>query len=65
MADCFELGESINQHQQLCSSISRESCTSSVHERDYSDIERYDEESTDDRTQIAEHKLENQDPDFC
>ena len=65
MTDCFKLGKTINQYKKLCSSISPASSTSSLNERDYSDIEQYDEESTDDETEIAELNLENQDPDFC
>ena len=38
MTDCFKLGKTINQYKQLCSSISPASSTSSLHERDYSDI---------------------------
>ena len=64
LTDCFKLGKTINQYKQLCSSISPASSTSSLHERDYSDIEQYDEESTDDETEIAELNFESQDPDF-
>ena len=64
MTDCFRLGKTINQYKQLCSSISPASSTSSLNERDYSDIEQYDEESTDDEIEIAELNLESQDPDF-
>ena len=61
MTDCFKLGKTINQGRQLCSSISP---ASSLNERDYSDIEQYDEESTDDETGIAELNFESQDLDF-
>ena len=64
MTDCFKLGKTINQYKQLCSSISPASTASSLNEHDYSDIEQYDEESTDDETEIAELNLEIQDPDF-
>ena len=64
MTGCFKLGNTINQYKQLCSSISPASSTSDLNERDYSDIEQYDEESTDDETEIAELNLESQDPDF-
>ena len=64
MTDCFKLGKTINQYKQLCSSISPASSTSSFNERDYSDIEQYDEESTDDGNEIAELYFECQDPDF-
>ena len=64
MTDCFKLGKTINQYKQLCSSISPASSTSSLNEHDYSDIEQYDEESTDDEDEIAELNLEIQDPDF-
>ena len=64
MTDCFKLGKTINQYKQLCSSNSPVSSTSSLNERDYSDIEQYDEESTDDETEIAELNFESQDPDF-
>ena len=64
MTDCFKLGKTINQYKQLCSSISPASSTSSLNEHDYSDIEQYDEESTDDGTEIAELNFESQDPDF-
>ena len=64
MTDCFKLGKTINQYKQPCSSISQASSTSSLHERDYSDIEQYDEESTDDEIEIAELNFEIQDPDF-
>ena len=64
MTDCFELGKTINQYKELCSSFSPASSTSSLNERNYSDIEHYDEESTDDETGIAELNLENQDSHF-
>ena len=64
MTDCFKLGKTISQYKQLCSIISPASSTSSLNERDYSDIEQYDEESTDEETEIAELNFENQDPDF-
>ena len=35
-----------------------------TNERDYSDIEQYDEQSTDDENEIAELNFESQDPDF-
>ena len=62
MVDCFTLGKTINQYKQLCSSISPASSTSIFNERDYSDIEHYDEKSIDD--EVAELNFENQDPDF-
>ena len=64
ITDCFKLGKTINQFKQLCSSISPASSTSSLNEQDYSDIEQYDEESTDDETEIAEINIEIQDSDF-
>ena len=64
MTDCFKLGKTINHYKQLCSSMSPASSTSSLNEDDYSDIEQYDDESTDDETEIAELNLEIQDPDF-
>ena len=64
MTDCFKLGKTINQYKQLCSSISPASSTSSLNKHDYSDIEQYDEESTDDETEIAELNFESQDLDF-
>ena len=64
MTDCFKLGKTVNQNKQLRSSISPASSTSSFHERDYSDIEQYDEESTDDEIKIAELNFEIQNPDF-
>ena len=64
MTDCFKLGKTINQYKQFCSSINPTSSTSRLNERGYSDIEQYDEESTDDETEIAELNLENQDPDL-
>ena len=45
-------------------SINPASSTSSVNIHDYSDIEQFDEESTDDETEIAELNLEIQDPNF-
>ena len=65
MTDCFKLGKTINQYKQLCSSFRLASSTSSLHERGYSDIELYDEESTDDEIAIAELNFERHDPDFC
>ena len=59
MTDSFKLGKTINQYKQLCCSNSPASCTSSLHERDYSDIEQYDEESTDDEIELAELNLES------
>ena len=64
MTDCFKLGKTIYQYKQLCSSISPASSTSSLNEHDYSDIEQYDDESSNDETEIAELKFESQDPDF-
>ena len=64
VTDCFKFGKTINQYKQLCSNISPASSTSSLKERDYSDIEQYDEELTDDETEKPELNLENQDPDF-
>ena len=64
MTDCFKLGKTINQNRQLDSSISQASSTSSLNERDYIDIKQYDEESTDDRTEIAELNFESGEPDF-
>ena len=45
MTDCLELGKTLTQYKQLCSSISPASSTSSLNQRGYSDIEQYDEES--------------------
>ena len=64
MTDCFKVGKTTNQYRQLCSSNSPVSSTSSLCERDYSKIEQYDEEPTDDDTEIAELYFENHDPDF-
>ena len=65
MIDCFKLGKTIIQYKQLCSSISPASSTPSLNEHDYSDIEQYDEQSTDDEIELAELNFESQDPDFC
>ena len=62
--DCFKLGKTINQYKQISSSISPASSTSSLNEHNYSDIEQYDEESTDDETEIAELNREFQDLDL-
>ena len=59
MTDSLKLERTINQHIQLCSSISP---TSRVHERDYSEVEQYIEEDTNDNTEIVELNFENQDP---
>ena len=64
MTDCFTLGKTINQYKQLCASNSPASSTSSLNERDYTDIKEYYEKSTDDETEIAELNFESQDPDF-
>ena len=56
--------KTINQYKQLCSSNIPASSTSNLNERDYRDIEQYDEESTNDKTEIAELNFESQDPDF-
>ena len=64
MTDCFNFGKTMNQYRQLCSRISPSSGTYIPYERDYSDIEQYDEKSIDDETEIAELIFENQDPDF-
>ena len=64
MTDCFKLGKTINQYKERCFSINPASSTSSLNERDYSDIEQYDEESTDDETEISELNFESQDSDF-
>ena len=63
-ADCFELGKTINQYKQFCSRISPASSISSPNQRDYSDFEQYDEESTDEETEIAELKFKSQDTNF-
>ena len=54
----------MNQYKQLCSIISPTSSSSTLNERDYSDIAQHDEEPTDDETEIAEFNFESQDPDF-
>ena len=64
MTDCFKLGKTINQYKQLYSSNSPASSTSSLNERDYSDIEQFDEASTDNETEMAELNFESQDPVF-
>ena len=64
MTGCFKLGKTTNQYKQLCSSISPASNTSCLSEHDYSDIEQYDEQSTDDEIELAELNLESKDPDF-
>ena len=64
MTDCLKLGKTINQNKQLCYSVSPASSTSSLNERDYSEIEQYDGESTADETEIAELNFESEDPDF-
>ena len=64
LTDYFKLGKTINQYKQLCPRISPASSTSILKKRDYSDIEQYDKESTDDETEIAELNFESQDPDF-
>ena len=64
LTDCFMLGKTTNQYKELCSSIRPVSSTSSLNERDYSQIEQYYEESTDDQTERAELNFESQDPDF-
>ena len=64
VSDCCNFGKTINQYKQLCSSISPASSTSSLNEHDYSGIEQYDEESTDDENEISELNFESQDPDF-
>ena len=65
LTDCFKLGRTINQYKQLCFSIIPEPSTSSLSERDNSDIEQYDERSPDDDIEMAELNFESQDPDFC
>ena len=64
MTDCFKFGNIINQYKQLCSSVSPATSTSSLDERNYSDIEQYEEETIDDETEIEELNFENQDTDF-
>ena len=64
MTDCFKLGKTKNQYKQLSSSINPASSTSSLNAQDYSDIEQYDEESTDDEIEIAELNFESQETDF-
>ena len=64
MTDRFRLRKTINQYKQLCSSISPASNTSCPNERDYSDIEQNEEESTDDKTKKAELVFQSQDPDI-
>ena len=64
MTDCFKLGKTIKQYKQLCPNISPASSCSSHNERDYSDIEAYDDESTDEESETAELNFESQDPDF-
>ena len=64
MTDCFKLGKIISQYKQLCSSISPASSTFSLNERDYTGIEQYKEESTDDEIELAELNFESQGADF-
>ena len=64
MTNCFKLGKTMNQNKQVCCSISPASNFSSPYERESSDIEQYDEKSTDDETEIAKLNFANQDPDF-
>ena len=64
MTDCFKLGKTKNQYKQLRSSINPASSTSSLNAQDYSDIEQYDDKSTDDETEIAELNFESQETDF-
>ena len=64
ITDCYKPGKTINQYKQLCPSISPASSTSSLNERDYKDIEQYDEDSTDDETEIAEINFESIDSVF-
>ena len=47
MTECLKLAKAINQCKHFCSHLSPASSISSLNERDYSDIEQYDEESTD------------------
>ena len=54
----------IYQYKQFCSSISPASSTFKFYERDYRDIEQYDEEFTDDDTETAKLNFDNQDPEF-
>ena len=63
MTDCFRLGKTIDQYKQLCSNISLASSTSSLYGGNYSDIEQYDEESTEEETEIAEFNFESQESD--
>ena len=63
-SDYFKLEKIINQYKQICSNISPAASTSSLSERDYIDIEQYDEESTDEETEIPKHDFESQDFDF-
>ena len=64
MTDCFKFRKTINQYKLRCSTISPATSTSSLNQRDYIDIEQYDEESTDNETNKAELNFENQDLDF-
>ena len=64
MTGCFKFGKTRNQNKPLCCSIGAASSTSSLNERDYTDIEQYREETTDDETGKAEVMFENQNPDF-
>ena len=64
ITDCFKLGKTIKQYKQLCSSINLASSSSSLNERDYSDFEQYNQESTDAETGIAELNFESRNPDF-
>ena len=64
MTDCFKLGKTNIQYEHFCSGFSPATYTFSLNERDDSDIEQYDEESTYDETEIAELNLESHDPDF-
>ena len=64
MTDCFKHGKTINQYKQLCSNISPASRTAGLKGGDYSDIEQYDEQSTDDETEIPKLNFESQGLDF-
>ena len=63
--DCLKLGKTTNQYKHFCSSISPAASTSGLNERDYSDIELSDWESSDNENEIAELNFESQNLDFC
>ena len=64
MADCFKLGETINQNKRLSSDVSPYLTSYNTEEDPYSEIEVQQDDDYDSDNKIAELKFDQKDPEF-